>query len=704
MKQEKYTFIDVCQQDFDGIEIPIIQRDYAQGREKEEKKRNRFLEALLKAINSDKGITLDFIYGSVIDNKLVPLDGQQRLTTLFLLHWYAAKRENIPAEQWEVLKKFSYATRPSARRFCEQFLTFVPDFDAGKHLSEQICNEAWFPMAWNDDPTVEGMLRMLDAIHHTFAETTHLWEALTEDRKITFYFRKLEDMYITDDIYIKMNSRGKPLTDFEHFKAEFTEAIRETIGNDTISHKIDVTWTNMLWPYRSSNNIIDEEFLNYFHFLTDIIRIKSGDDMSNKKDYFEMISIYKNNKNNIDFLEKSFDCWIRIEKIEEFFSEYLYREDESYQSNKVKVYEWELNLFKDCCKNYTGLGTGRFEFSKMLMLYAFVVWKIKATNISSLDFAYRIRIVRNLVWNSSSEIRLERMKNLLKEVEEIVINASLTEESNGFNIRQKQEEIEKIAWCDQNPKITEKLFELEDHWTLFGCIAAVGLSNPQNFDAFRALFDNDLLLVSKTLLSYSDYSQTYTDKRYRFMASHNYRTWQEMLHPSQQRKEFEKTKDIIALLLGSLNSLTVTDLEKQIQTYLKDVNTLKDWRYYFIKYSSILSYAENGMYHQEEEWQQCYNIEVLRKNSFKGFHWDAILIAIYEETENGELTRDNWGSPFTLKNGMTLENTNEALIFRNNERIVHTEKIPQTPEGIDLIDRVEKALELIRQYNQQTII
>ena len=105
------------------------------------------------------------------------------------------------------------------------------------------------------------------------------------------------------------------------------------------------------------------------------------------------------------------------------------------------------------------------------------------------------------------------------------------------------------------------------------------------------------------------------------------------------------------------------------------------------------------MYYQEDEWQQRYNIEVLRKNSFRGFHWDAILIAIYEETENGELTRDNWGSPFTLKNGMTLENTNEALIFRNNQEIVHTEKIPQTYEGIDLIDRVEKALEFIREYN-----
>ena len=75
------------------------------------------------------------------------------------------------------------------------------------------------------------------------------------------------------------------------------------------------------------------------------------------------------------------------------------------------------------------------------------------------------------------------------------------------------------------------------------------------------------------------------------------------------------------------------------------------------------------------------------------------MIAIYEETEENELVKDDWGSPFTLKNGMTLENTNEALIFRNNQEIVHTEKIPQTHEGIDLIDRVEKALEFIREYN-----
>lgn len=693
MEQEKYTFIDVCHQDFDGIEIPIIQRDYAQGREKEEKKRNRFLEALLKAINSDKGITLDFIYGSVIDNKLVPLDGQQRLTTLFLLHWYAAKRENIPAEQWEILKKFSYATRSSARRFCEQLLTFVPDFSTEKCLSEQIYNEAWFPMAWNDDPTVDGMLRMLDAIHHTFAGITRLWEALTEDRKITFYFKKLEDMDITDDIYIKMNSRGKPLTDFEHFKAEFTEGIRETIGSDIISHKIDVAWTNILWSYKDSNNTIDEEFLNYFHFLTDIIRIKSDDDMSNKKDYFEMIPFYKGNNNNVTFLEKGFDIWEGI-NIDEFFNTYL--SGKSYEVGKVIVYDWQTNLFKDCCKNYTGVGVrGTFGFNKMLVLYAFIVWKTKATNITNSDFARRIRIVRNLVWNSTDEIRLERMKNLLKEVEEIVINASLTEEPNGFNIRQKREEIEKITWCDQNPKLTEKLFELEDHWTLFGCIAVVGLSNHQNFDSFRALFDNNLLLVSKALLTYGDYSQNV--KNSKWLIAHEPKSWQDSLHPSIQRDGFHKIQSCLNALLTDLkNSITEKSLESRVQTYLNDINTPKDWCYYFVKYPVLFEKATESRYVWKEEGDYVFN--VLKKN-IERTYWSGFLLAVKKECErqNIEVSWEEGNSKLII-NALGKKLVNHQDYFEmQDENGVTLKNISISQSGdIDIEDRVEKALEVIK--------
>jgi uncharacterized protein with ParB-like and HNH nuclease domain len=67
------------------VEIPIIQRDYAQGRESKQTVRERFLNALHKALNG-KAIELDFIYGDLHADAFQPLDGQQRLTTLFLLH------------------------------------------------------------------------------------------------------------------------------------------------------------------------------------------------------------------------------------------------------------------------------------------------------------------------------------------------------------------------------------------------------------------------------------------------------------------------------------------------------------------------------------------------------------------------------------------------------------------------------------------
>lgn len=92
------------------IVIPNVQRDFAQGRSTAEVSRIRknFLDALAKAVTGT-AIKLDFIYGDLSgDGILTPLDGQQRLTTLFLLHWYAARRDNIPPPDWEFLKNFSY--------------------------------------------------------------------------------------------------------------------------------------------------------------------------------------------------------------------------------------------------------------------------------------------------------------------------------------------------------------------------------------------------------------------------------------------------------------------------------------------------------------------------------------------------------------------------------------------------------------------
>ena len=101
MNTTLHSFMDIFETAFtDGQEtvnlqkiiIPIIQRDYAQGRcdPDIDRVRDRFLTSLYNAIVNEP-ITLDFVYGDIDANGIMtPLDGQQRLTTLFFLHLYAA--------------------------------------------------------------------------------------------------------------------------------------------------------------------------------------------------------------------------------------------------------------------------------------------------------------------------------------------------------------------------------------------------------------------------------------------------------------------------------------------------------------------------------------------------------------------------------------------------------------------------------------
>lgn len=182
------------------IVIPMIQRDYAQGRIDPDvnRIRDRFLSALYRAVTAEP-VTLDFIYGDIDENGVMtPLDGQQRLTTLFLLYWYAAKKENIPEPACCFLRNFSYETRYSARYFCAELLGFTPSFTGS--ISKEIINQAWFPLDWKKDPTISSMLVMLDAINSRFGNVQDLWKAL-DGGAVTFYFLPIKDMGLTDELY-----------------------------------------------------------------------------------------------------------------------------------------------------------------------------------------------------------------------------------------------------------------------------------------------------------------------------------------------------------------------------------------------------------------------------------------------------------------------------------------------------------------------
>ena len=302
------------------IEIPIIQRDYAQGRKDQSEVRNAFLDSLFSALIRDKtyddqpSLNLDFVYGD-IDNTdtLSVLDGQQRLTTLFLLHWFLAVKYNHLTEfkarfTLKGNSRFTYKTRPSSSEFFNALLSngtiqqryhaltkFNIDQTTGSSkindytIDQLIADSTWFFSAWKQDPTVQACLNMLKAIEERFAlcnEDLYLRIVDSDNPCITFQFLPLSKFGLSDELYIKMNARGKPLTPFENFKANLQQTIKSfskelpnydlaarggvVNGYEYFIHKIDTDWADLFWTYRTvgdKHDSYDDELMNFIRLI-----------------------------------------------------------------------------------------------------------------------------------------------------------------------------------------------------------------------------------------------------------------------------------------------------------------------------------------------------------------------------------------------------------------------------------------------------
>lgn len=295
------TLRDLLEREQAGILIPIVQRDYAQGRRGEGEVRDGFLDALHAALKrpvDDPAIPLDldFVYGSRPEGTgpFLPLDGQQRLTTLLLLHWYTAMQDgegaNFRAYAWRgETPRFSYEVRPSSEDFFAGLLegelklhALLPaDKDRrgqslNNALSKTLCDEPWFYASWLHDPTIQSCLTMLDAIHERFAGEQGLYRLLSSrtEPRITFQFLDLDRFGLGDELYIKMNARGKSLTPFEAFKAQLEQHIARTLPDEQrtldgrrmslseyVGHQFDGVWSDLFWDKRAPDEL-DSKLMN----------------------------------------------------------------------------------------------------------------------------------------------------------------------------------------------------------------------------------------------------------------------------------------------------------------------------------------------------------------------------------------------------------------------------------------------------------
>lgn len=175
--------------------IPIIQRDYVQGREGKEFLRERFLGQLFDVLKDNASpLVLDFVYGSVENDTLYPLDGQQRLTTLWLLHWYLALCAGTLPEDKAVLERFSYETRISSRTFCQKLCDITQSYQPQTHsIATFVRNQTWFYSAEGDKE--QQKRQAIDALFMPYWEEFAENEEIDKANKIFSFIPR----YATDD-------------------------------------------------------------------------------------------------------------------------------------------------------------------------------------------------------------------------------------------------------------------------------------------------------------------------------------------------------------------------------------------------------------------------------------------------------------------------------------------------------------------------
>lgn len=704
-----------------SILIPKIQRSYAQGRTdpRTSMTRTRFLDSIHGRIAAGERLTLDFVYGHIDKGQLIPLDGQQRLTTLWMLHWYAARKGNVTTD---ILSRFSYNTRYSARDFIIRMADYKPQWNEAT-ISAEIENEGWFPLEWRNDPTVRGMLVMLDAIEALFADIPGLWERLD---LIDFYFLPLEELQLTDEIYIKMNSRGKPLTDFEHFKAELLKTLRNIDGAPEtgeeiakrIGRKIDIDWTDMLWGYRGSDNLIDDEFLRYFRLVCHLMAYR--DDRSYSEisglDDFRLIGRFFTGSDayrNVLYLESLFDCWLNVNlrgdfnaidsaaEIRAFFTGYL---SPLHEAGKSIPLGPNMDIFEACLRSYPFFRMRPNVMQWLTTLFAFITFLHNRERVSDADFRRRLRIILNLQKNSGNEIvdtpkgdAGNRMPAILRQVERIILEGAVGpnmvmdgKERPTFNSAQLAEESAKLEFTAVHPEHAEPLFILEDHPLLEGRVVAVGYENTHLYDRFADLFAScSRDAIDCAMLATADYAQRRTIQTIQLGSGNDagpgYEAWFNLFHPTEKIGNFEGTALALRTVLERSGTFDDTSLRAYAREYEAECerNCLFDWRYYYLRYEAFRAkrYGKYTMWADAPyELVAIYAPKYESSNAYQPF--------LYELADRNPERFDNRIRRITYRDGwLVCLNDRFRYLAADGETVIAELPVPQH-DGVDTVDRL----------------
>lgn len=639
-----------------AVEIPIIQRDYVQGRKEAMDVRNQFLGSIHQALTSERlqdPLDLDFVYGSVLrlpDSLFSVLDGQQRLTTLFLLHWYIATKEaRAPifrsAFSSQEKSKFTYKVRVSASEFFDA-LTLADGMmlDSNQEtVSESIVDQPWFFLSWKSDPTVTSCLAMLDAIHGAFRDADGGLYARLIDKsapRIVFQYLELDSFGLSDELYIKMNARGKALSSFENFKAWFVSQLGQLPEGKDLEVKLDKEWTDAFWRISQDTGAeFDDLYLRFFNLMA----------------FYNACEI---SRGGYDSMGEHAKDWLqRLRTHSGYLPSQDFEEFGSFSATNIRRLQVVLDYLSDNLSDLTvsqafkeALTTD--DYVRQAKFFAFVKF-IQVTGVSSQsdEFAKNMfrwnRVTNNLINN----YRIDELSNFLlaiRGIAELVnhcdnIYGFLAESGSvsGFSKEQREEESRKARLILADDSWEALLYRYEAHDYFQGKISfLLNISIPEGASSpSQALFINvavkasvlmsdeilcdDDFLLQRALLTLGDYLVSVGGYRYSF-CTHN--------RGSYRERSENWLKVLNAPVFGELIRTIDGDVKDSLLSMINK-SSCNDWRALIIAWPEVIRYCRNRLVHKQDGM-----VYLLSKSTFKGFHAELRTFVLHQELKKLQAT------------------------------------------------------------------
>lgn len=672
-----------------SVVIPQLQRDYAQGRAEAKELRVRFLSQILRVLREEEErLNLDFVYG--YDKALspnhhpifYPLDGQQRLTTLWLLHWYLLPSESV-AEEREWLLRFSYRTRSSSTRFCQLLVEHAVVDDSRLDVAA-IKDQPWYRQSYNADATIAAMLGTLRTIKELVApeERVALWKRLCHQRALTFDVIDIkgEEFRLTDELYIKMNARGKQLTSFECYKADLTRALRK-IGEqdvpcsykgkplsyaDYFAFKVDNEWLDLF--YHGEIDGLDERMYGFIQNIAKLCFFLDPENAKKNVDaftYWNSVNVFLR-RDNAPRLISILDLFERIQAkqpLRDFFAT-LTPSIRFLEENGEEAPASVKDLFRESCDKNASVN--------LVLLLALSHYMEKYQLVEATEeLQDYLRVLRNLLWGErqrdkmryQSNVRINSLLTYWGWIEPLASREQVLDAIKNSGEVFSKKLHQRVDFILKYPELKPLIGELEDHPLLAGQLGIFDLDLDANefkrqAEAFKQIFDvafyapkHTSKLIIRALVA-SGYpgvqgKNVWGGYRDTWFFGGNGR-WSTVLsikeyEQSEQRKAI---RQLLSQFAGGTGD-TKERLQRIIDAYLESEDAKRrGWRYYFVKYPEFYSGDTNFFaWDNREETADAYvdSLKSFSSNPLIGYHANAYVQVVWRLVGGGDThCRPEW--------------------------------------------------------------